>query len=261
MVELESEPSPVAARVLRHTRANLVGYLAVFLALGGGVAAALPGSNSVRSGDIAKGQVKRSDVAKNAVNGRKVANGALGGADVRESSLTPVSRAQVAADAKQLGGSPPEDIQARVTGTCDDGDAIGAVLADGGVDCRGSAITPISGIVPAGTTKNFNLGVTNLTVAAECHNGSDTEVAFVNPPGGTRTIRWLYSNGGATSTVDAGGSALASGTRHLFDYSGARIEGRFIIAKVDEVVTVNLHAFDGGGSCEIRGTAQATTVP
>jgi hypothetical protein len=44
-----------------HLRSNVVGYVAIFLALTG-AAVALPGKNKVDSGDIANGQVKAKDV-------------------------------------------------------------------------------------------------------------------------------------------------------------------------------------------------------
>ena len=92
--------------IRNHIRSNLVGYVAVFLALGG-TAAALPGSNTVFSDDITNGEVKAPDVANNAinttkiaagqvrnpdlatgaVNGPKVANLSLTGADVANDSL------------------------------------------------------------------------------------------------------------------------------------------------------------------------------
>jgi hypothetical protein len=72
----------------RPSPAMIVGFMALVIALSG-TAGALPGINSVDSGDIKNGQVKRKDIAKNAVNGRKVKNGSLTGKDVKDASLTP----------------------------------------------------------------------------------------------------------------------------------------------------------------------------
>jgi hypothetical protein len=58
------------------------------LAAVSGTAVALPGKNTVDSGDIRKGAVKRADIGRNAVNGGKVSNGSLTGADARDDSLT-----------------------------------------------------------------------------------------------------------------------------------------------------------------------------
>ena len=71
----------------RPSPSMVVAFVALLAAVGG-TAAALPGKNTIDSGDIRKGAVKRSDIARNAVNGRKVRNGSLTGADTRNNSLT-----------------------------------------------------------------------------------------------------------------------------------------------------------------------------
>src|SRR5688572_31909075 len=88
----------MAARVTEHIRGNVVGYVALFAFAIGGVAEALPGKNTIDSGDIRRGQVRAGDLrngavtnpklADSAVNGPKVAPDSLTGADVDESSLT-----------------------------------------------------------------------------------------------------------------------------------------------------------------------------
>jgi hypothetical protein len=68
--------------------ANVVGTLALFVALGGSSYAAISlSSNSVKSKHIGKGQVKRSDLGKNAVNSAKVANYSLRVADFKRGQL------------------------------------------------------------------------------------------------------------------------------------------------------------------------------
>jgi hypothetical protein len=71
----------------RPSPAMAVAFIALLAALSG-TAVALPGKNTVDSGDIKKGAVKRSDVGRNAIVGGKVRNGSLGGADVRNDNLT-----------------------------------------------------------------------------------------------------------------------------------------------------------------------------
>ncbi len=67
--------------VSRYIRANVLGFVAIFLALGGiGIAAGLP-KNSVKSKQIKDGQVKTADIAADAIDSSKVANGSLTGAD------------------------------------------------------------------------------------------------------------------------------------------------------------------------------------
>ncbi len=98
------------ARIAKHIRSNVVGYVAVFLALTA-TAAALPGTNTVDSGDIINGEVKTPDLALGAVNtGRlapnavttgRVVDGGLVGADIAPNALT---GAQI--DEAQLGQVP-----------------------------------------------------------------------------------------------------------------------------------------------------------
>lgn len=76
----------VSARIGAHIRGNVVGYIAIFIALGG-TAVALPGRNSVDSGDIQRKQVKRSDLALNAVDGTRLADGAVAGADLSSGAV------------------------------------------------------------------------------------------------------------------------------------------------------------------------------
>jgi hypothetical protein len=68
----------------RPSPAMAVAFIALLAALSG-TAVALPGQNTVDSGDIRKGAVKRSDIARNAVNSSKVANNSLRLGDFRAS--------------------------------------------------------------------------------------------------------------------------------------------------------------------------------
>src|SRR5215213_4784128 len=69
------------------TPAMAVAFIALLAALSG-TAVALPGTNSVDSGDIKNKQVKGKDLANNAVTGKKVKNSSLGGGDVKNDTLT-----------------------------------------------------------------------------------------------------------------------------------------------------------------------------
>jgi hypothetical protein len=72
----------------RHVRNQIVGYIALFVALGGVSYAALKlPANSVRSPQIKNGQVKNADLAHNAVTSTKVKNGSLLATDFRAGQL------------------------------------------------------------------------------------------------------------------------------------------------------------------------------
>jgi hypothetical protein len=74
--------------ISRYLRSNVLGLIAVFLAVGGvGYAAGLK-KNSVRSKQIKDGQVKLADVGPDAVDGSRVADGSLTGADLGNGTLT-----------------------------------------------------------------------------------------------------------------------------------------------------------------------------
>src|SRR5688500_861979 len=83
----------------RPSPTTVIAVLALFLAVGGATAIALPGTNTVNSGDIRNGQVKTRDLAANAVSGAKVKLDTLTGDDISESSLGTVPSAANAATA------------------------------------------------------------------------------------------------------------------------------------------------------------------
>jgi len=87
-------------RIGKHLRSQAVGYLALFVALGGVsyAAVSLP-KNSVGTKQVKKGAVTRAKIANNAVNGAKVARNSLTGADIRESTLGQVPSAAFAGSA------------------------------------------------------------------------------------------------------------------------------------------------------------------
>lgn len=64
-----------------HIRSNVVGYLALILALSG-TATALRGTNTVFSDDIARGEVKKADIGSNAIGTKKLRDGAVSNTDI-----------------------------------------------------------------------------------------------------------------------------------------------------------------------------------
>jgi hypothetical protein len=78
----------MVGRFGRHVRQQLVGYVALFVALGGVsyAAVSLP-RNSVGSAQIRNGQVKNADLARNSVSSAKVKNGSLLASDFKVGQL------------------------------------------------------------------------------------------------------------------------------------------------------------------------------
>ena len=104
------------SRIRTHVRSNLVGYLALFVALGG-TAAGLPGRNTVDSGDIKNANVKSVDIKDNTLKGADVRTDTLAGSDIKEGSLDTTV------------------LQRRVSAGCAAGRAIRSISQNGTVTC------------------------------------------------------------------------------------------------------------------------------
>jgi hypothetical protein len=75
----------MGARIYRHFRSNVVGYVAVFIALSGtayAVDGPLPGQNQVGSEDIINGEVKNAELGTDAVASGKIQDGQVKNADL-----------------------------------------------------------------------------------------------------------------------------------------------------------------------------------
>jgi hypothetical protein len=102
-----------------------------------------------------------------------------------------------------------------------------------------------------------------LLLFSVCHDGgqpnSRTSMIFMNNGPDWSTLNFLSSNGG--NTVNANGvfqsGASPFGESFEAPFIHGRIEGQFIWAKAAVTNTINLHAFDGGSFCEIRGTIES----
>lgn len=71
----------------RLSYANIVATIALFAAIAGGTAAALPGKNSVKKNDLAKNSVRSVAIAANAVGSEEIQDGSVAGADVADQGL------------------------------------------------------------------------------------------------------------------------------------------------------------------------------
>src|SRR5437764_3828534 len=80
-------PARARRAVRDHLRTNIVGYVALFIALGA-TAYALPGRNTVDSGDISRAQVKTRNLGQGAVTASKLAPNSVDSSKVRDNSLT-----------------------------------------------------------------------------------------------------------------------------------------------------------------------------
>jgi hypothetical protein len=147
--------------------------------------------------------------------------------------------------------------QRAITGDCGV-QAMTRVSATGDVSCAPSFFSPLNFTLSFGGSQTEG-GLAGLQLEGDCHS-PNTRLVFVNGSANAAELNWSFSNGGLTSTVNAGGVGLgASGGVATFNFDGARIEGQFVYAAVEGITTITVHALDSGvGGCEVRGTA--TTV-
>lgn len=174
----------MAAPVL-FIRNNLVGFLALFVALSAGAyAVTVAPKNSVVSKSIKNGQVKKADLKANSVTPDKVPDNSMTGADINESTL----------DANLL--------QRRVSATCAPGNAVRAVRMDGTVDCAAAGGAGGGGTV---TSVDTGFGLTggpitsNGTIAVD---GATVQRRVTGTCTGTRGIQ----------SIDAAGAVVCAGS-------------------------------------------------
>jgi hypothetical protein len=165
--------------------------------------------------------------------------------------------AKKATDADKLGGLPASKYQQALQGSCPKNGAYNSIGSEGAAAC----VVPVVPIVIQHPANTPIMGVSagaGLEVRSVCHDGATVEVIFRNAGSSQGTLNWFYAN--AKNEVNANGAVLNSGSEQLFPYPASRIEGQFIWSVGEQVVTVNLHAFDGTNFCEIRGTAEGASA-
>jgi len=77
----------LSSRIRRHLRGNVIGYIALFVALSG-TALALPGKKTVKGNDIANAAVKKRALAGGSVTNPKLAAGAVSAVKIADGSVT-----------------------------------------------------------------------------------------------------------------------------------------------------------------------------
>lgn len=239
---------------LRRSPAMLVAIIALVAALGGS-AFAVGGLTGKQKKQVRKIATK---VFNKQIGGASVAHASS--ADTASSAKTANSAktadtAKKATDAEKLGGLPASKYQQVIQSACPKNGAYEAIGSDGSAAC----VIPVQPIVmspAAGELKAQQLGA-GLQLLTICHDGANVKMAFQNLGSSGATLNWFFSDG---TTVSATGNAIGGGGEDQFDFSAKRIEGQFIWSVGAQVITVNLHAFDGGAFCEVRGTAEGATA-
>lgn len=227
-------------RILRRARglvsyANVVATLALFLALGGGIAWAALGKNSVKSRQIAPKAVKTSDIATNAVTGAKIKDDAVTGAKVKDDAVTgadvvesSLGKVPAATNADSVGGNTIARVSLinATTGNV----AAQTILDLNGLILRGSCTTGLEQVVADTTVAGGEIssigldavggGVSQATQDDDFNPGDN--VALVNPTtpnndvynvnyqgGDGRTVTVQFSTEGPNAgTCEIGGHAI-----------------------------------------------------
>ncbi len=163
------------------------------------------------------------------------------------------TKATTAANAEKFDGRTPGEYQRKLKEGCAPPSSIAGLSNEGDVTCT----TPVQAIImsPAALEAPNQVLSHGLRLVTICHDGG-VAMAFQNVGGTAATLNWFY---GDAEAARANGATVNSGSEQQFSFVAPtlkRIEGQFIWSEGSTVITVNLHAFDGGTSCEVRGTAE-----
>lgn len=222
-----------------HIRSNVVGYVALFIALSGTAYATHPGgANTISSGDIINGQVASPDISNtNGVRSVDVRDdtltgGGLGSVDIAPDSLTGADIANTdSLGSPEIGGLGGGDIfDGSITGDDLATDAVGqdeiaplavdtGALADGSVEeaklADGAVRAPKLGIFSVTTSKIFSNAVTGSKIADGAV--SNATIADNAVTGAKITDGTVDQNDIGSSGVDA--SELGAITERTVDFA------------------------------------------
>jgi hypothetical protein len=161
----------VSERIGRHLRGNVVGYVALFVALTG-TAVAIPGHDNVKSKNLATGAVKSKAIAKGAVKSSKLQNGAVNNQAVASGAISSTKLAAGAVVTNTLGNS--------------------AVTSEKLADNAVTRQKIVQGSINGGKLANGSVDsakVNNGSLLAEDFAAGQLSDGFVNPPSGQFTVQ------------------------------------------------------------------------
>jgi hypothetical protein len=152
----------------------------------------------------------------------------------------------------------PAVVQQRITNGCR-GTAVEAIDQNGVASCAPQQLDAISETLPADHGVNYGPHG-DIDISLSC-GGADRFVRLVlfNVTGTPAVLNYTWNDG---TTLHTSGVSLDNNANVLIDSTTGRIEGQFILAQLPDVgppgtrrvTTLNAHAFNGGGGCELSGT-------
>jgi hypothetical protein len=221
-------------RIRRPSHATVVAYVALFVALTGGTAAALSGSNTVFTDDIANdtqpagggnpaGGLVAADLRPSSVGSSEVLNNGLALSD-----LNATSRPHKLEFSAPIGSNTP-------------------IATVGHLGVRG---TCSGGAQPVLTIYLRNLATQTGTMNAllTSQTGSDGPVSLY-------TVG-QFVGAGVEITLDNSDQF----TQYLAAGSFNRVEGQVVFQTPGRVTTIDFHAFTGASRCEFYGTAVTSSL-
>ncbi len=219
------------SRVRDHLRQNVVGYVALVVALVGVPTAWAVGKNTVGSKQLKPRAVKRADLAANAVTSRKVADRSLRGEDFARGEI-PAGATGPQGPAGPTGATGPQgpagspdtaaQILAKLLTVDGAGSGLDADTVDGvGASAFGAGIMSARFVSPIADNQNrFPIGESStasgpLPDAPETFVISDFEASVGTPPGAgqkwTFTVRENNTLTNVSCTISGGFSACNDG--------------------------------------------------
>ena len=233
--------SRIARRFGRHIAANLVAYLALFMAMGGTAYAA----NEWTGDNIVDGTLTGADIATKSLSGADIRNKSVKGVDIADNTVTGVQ-----VDESTL-GQVPSAATATVAGNADslDGlDSTNIVQGAGKVTGQALAVTPGANTFLGPPLNGF------LRLSYFCPN-----------PTSNTGFLWVYNDSGSVANVfsesgDANPSyrSMAAGANFFMPASAAGDSWRIQAQGAPGILTIDVATVNRPSDCHAQAQALLT---
>jgi hypothetical protein len=201
----------VSSRIGRHIRSNVVGYVALFIALGGVTYAAGLARDSVKAKQIKTGAVRSDEAKDNSLTGTDVADGSLGGIDVTDDSITGADVQESSLNLPPAASDTPQQILDKLITVDGAGSGLSADSLDTldssdlytrtASDARYPVGTGNVSMITANTTSTRNPFASFAELTFVCDAGGNPSVALKNVSGSN--LRVYTDTGDPAPTLNA----------------------------------------------------------